>query len=99
MENIFRTPIFWHVIKDCAALNADLREVILVRERSAVQPAKGNMGGWQSGTDLFTWEEFRDCKALALTGLRSTPLHYSAGDCSGVLPGQYDLFGCGRDQS
>jgi len=55
MENIFATPIFSHVFKGMEALNRELREVILEKERTAPSVSKSNLGGWQSPPDFFGW--------------------------------------------
>jgi uncharacterized protein (TIGR02466 family) len=55
MENIFATPIFRHVLADADALNAELRELILERERRVASQTKSNQGGWQSSADFFGW--------------------------------------------
>ena len=57
IENIFATPIFWHVLKNADALNAELRDVILAREKTTPPVVKSNQGGWQSPPDLFDWNE------------------------------------------
>jgi uncharacterized protein (TIGR02466 family) len=57
IENIFPTPIFSYVLKDADGLNAQLRDVILERERTTPSVAKSNQGGWQSPPDLFQWDE------------------------------------------
>ena len=56
IENLFATPIFWHVLKDVDALNAELRDMILEQERAAPSMLKSNQGGWQSPSDFFRWE-------------------------------------------
>jgi uncharacterized protein (TIGR02466 family) len=55
VEHLFTTPIFWHVLKDAEALNAELRELILEQERTAATVVKSNQGGWQSPSDFFGW--------------------------------------------
>jgi uncharacterized protein (TIGR02466 family) len=56
IENIFPTPIFWHVLKDSDALNAELSALILEKERTIASMAKSNLGGWQSPPNFFKWE-------------------------------------------
>lgn len=56
IENIFPTPIFWHVLKDSEGLNRDLRALILEKERSTASSVKSNIGGWQSAPDFFQWQ-------------------------------------------
>jgi uncharacterized protein (TIGR02466 family) len=55
IEHLFPTPLFTHVLKDMDALNAELREIVLERERTTKSAAKSNIGGWQSEADLLTW--------------------------------------------
>jgi uncharacterized protein (TIGR02466 family) len=55
IENLFATPLFSHVLKNVDALNADLRDLILERERTTSSTAKSNVGGWQSDPDFLTW--------------------------------------------
>ena len=55
IENIFSTPLFSHVLKNVDALNAELRDLILERERTTPSAAKSNIGGWQSEADFLTW--------------------------------------------
>lgn len=71
-ENIFPTPIFWHVLRNAEALNAQLRDVILERERTTSSVVKSNQGGWQSPSDFFDWDEpairsLRTCVLGAVT--------------------------------
>jgi uncharacterized protein (TIGR02466 family) len=56
IENVFPTPIFSHTLKNCDAMNAELRELILEKERASISINKSNMGGWQSPVDFFSWE-------------------------------------------
>lgn len=94
IENIFPTPIFWHVLKDCEALNAELRDLILEKEHTTSSTAKSNMGGWQSPPDFFRWrapaattlERYVRC-ALDVATVRAT-----APKC---LRAKFDLFGWG----
>ena len=57
LEHMFATPVFRHVFGDVDALNAELRELILKRERTTRSMAKSNQGGWQSPPDFFSWTE------------------------------------------
>jgi uncharacterized protein (TIGR02466 family) len=57
LEYIFPTPIFRYVLQNAAALNDQLRGVILERERATPSASKSNQGGWQSQPDLFQWGE------------------------------------------
>ena len=56
IEGLFPTPVFWYVFTNVEELNAELRDLILREERAAPSMHKSNQGGWQSPTDLFTWE-------------------------------------------
>ena len=55
IENIFSTPLFSHVLEDADSLNAELRDLILERERTTPSAAKSNIGGWQSDVDFLRW--------------------------------------------
>jgi len=55
VEHIFTTPVFRYVLKNVDALNAQLRDLILERERTTPSTAKSNQGGWQSAPDFFGW--------------------------------------------
>ena len=57
VENLFTTPVFWYVLKDVDALNAELRNIILEQERAMSSMVKSNQGGWQSPTDFFRSQE------------------------------------------
>ena len=74
IENIFSTPLFSHVLQNVDALNAELRDLILERERTTPSAAKSNIGGWQSEVDFLTWGGLGRHDAGAL------PSHGS-GDC------------------
>src|SRR5437868_9707590 len=52
---LFATPLITLDMPDAAALNADLRRVIIERERSQPTTEKSNMGGWQSSWDMDRW--------------------------------------------
>lgn len=56
IENMFSTPVFWCVLKDVDALNAELRDLILEQERASTSMVKSNQGGWQSPSEFFRWE-------------------------------------------
>ena len=94
VENMFPTPIFWHVLKDCEALNAELRDLILDKERSTTSATKSNMGGWQSPPDFFQWqgqavatlERYVRC-ALDVATVRVT--------APKILRGKFDVYGWG----
>lgn len=55
LQYLFPTPVFVHVIKGVAPLNAELRDIILEKERTTPSVSKSNLGGWQSAVDLFEW--------------------------------------------
>ncbi len=55
IENVFPTPIFWYVLKDCDRMNADLRDLVLEKESVLASSTKSNMGGWQSPAEFFRW--------------------------------------------
>jgi uncharacterized protein (TIGR02466 family) len=94
VENIFPSPIFWHVLKDCEGMNADLRALILEKEKSTASTTKSNMGGWQSPPDFFEWQEpavaalerYVRC-ALDVATVRATAPEF--------LRAKYDLHGWG----
>jgi uncharacterized protein (TIGR02466 family) len=55
IESLFSTPLFSYVFKNVDSLNAELRELILKRERTTASAAKSNKGGWQSQVDFLNW--------------------------------------------
>jgi uncharacterized protein (TIGR02466 family) len=55
IENLFPTPLFSYVFKDVESLNAELRDLILERERTTKSAKKSNIGGWQSDVDFLSW--------------------------------------------
>lgn len=55
LEQMFATPVFRYVFKHVETLNAELRDLILERERTTPSMAKSNQGGWQSPPDFFSW--------------------------------------------
>jgi uncharacterized protein (TIGR02466 family) len=56
LENVFSTPIFSHVRRDVAELNAQLGELILDMEAGGPAVSRSNQGGWQSAPDFFRWD-------------------------------------------
>src|SRR5262245_36336327 len=55
IEQLFSSPMFSYVLKNVDDLNAELRDLILERERTTPSVAKSNMGGWQSEVDFLRW--------------------------------------------
>lgn len=55
VEYMFATPVFRYVFEHVDPLNAELRDLILERERSTPSTTKSNQGGWQSPPDFFSW--------------------------------------------
>jgi uncharacterized protein (TIGR02466 family) len=55
IENLFPSPLFSYVFKNVDSLNAELRDLILERERTTPSAVKSNMGGWQSQIDFLNW--------------------------------------------
>jgi uncharacterized protein (TIGR02466 family) len=55
IENLFPSPLFSYMLKNVDTLNAELRELILERERTTPSAAKSNIGGWQSQVDFLNW--------------------------------------------
>jgi len=51
----FATPIILGTVPDAQALSAELRRVILERERTTPGVEHSNLGGWQSDTDFTEW--------------------------------------------
>lgn len=55
IENLFPTPLFSYVFRNVESLNAELRDIILERERTSPSAMKSNKGGWQSEVDFLSW--------------------------------------------
>ena len=55
IEYIFPTPLFSYLFKNAEALNGELCDIILERERSTPSAGKSNIGGWQSDIDFLRW--------------------------------------------
>jgi uncharacterized protein (TIGR02466 family) len=51
----YATPIGRFRISDCAAMNDELRSLILEKERSCPSDNYANVGGWHSTGDLLDW--------------------------------------------
>jgi uncharacterized protein (TIGR02466 family) len=92
VENIFPTPIFHHVIKDCEALNEGIRTLILERERTMPSASKSNIGGWQSQPDFFSWDapEVATLLRYVASALDVATVRVTAPQCLRV---QFDIFG------
>lgn len=52
---LFSTPLIIATMPDAAALNAELKRIILAREASSESVQRSNHGGWQSSWDLHQW--------------------------------------------
>src|SRR5687768_341994 len=55
MLNLFPTPLVLATMPDAAALNAELKRLILAREAESESVQRSNHGGWQSSWDLHQW--------------------------------------------
>jgi len=55
IRSYFATPVVVATLPEAAELNAELRRVILEREREDQGVHHSNLGGWQSGWDFETW--------------------------------------------
>lgn len=55
LRSYFATPVAIATLPEADALNAELKRVILERERQDAGVQHSNLGGWQSGADLETW--------------------------------------------
>jgi uncharacterized protein (TIGR02466 family) len=55
VRNYFATPVIASPLPDSEALNVQLREIILERERTSPSTEHSNLGGWQSTWDLAEW--------------------------------------------
>jgi uncharacterized protein (TIGR02466 family) len=53
--NVFPTPLVIATMPDAAALNAELKRIILARETATESVQRSNHGGWQSSWDLHQW--------------------------------------------
>lgn len=92
VENIFPTPIFYHVLKDCQGLNEQLSALILERERKTPSATKSNIGGWQSQPDFFSWTDPAVATLLRFvqSALDIATIKATAPQC---LRAQFDIFG------
>ena len=55
ISGIFPTPIVECLIPEAAGLNAELKRLILEREKSDKGTQHSNLGGWQSDWELEIW--------------------------------------------
>ena len=55
IRSYFATPVVIATLPDAAALNGELRQVILERERHDQGVQHSNLGGWQSSWDFEDW--------------------------------------------
>lgn len=92
VENIFPTPIFYHAMPDCEALNDALRSLILDREAGTPSASKSNIGGWQSQPDFFVWDvpEVAGLLQYVRAALDIATIKVTAPTC---LRAQFDVFG------
>ena len=63
--SIFPTPLVIATMPDAAALNAELKRIILAREAASESVQRSNHGGWQSRWDLHQWGGVPMQKVLA----------------------------------
>ena len=52
---LFPTPIVVATIPEPESLNAELKRIILARERANASVERSNRGGWQSTSDMHEW--------------------------------------------
>ena len=55
MLKLFATPVVIAIMPDTATLNAELRHLILAREKATESMERSNLGGWQSSWDMHEW--------------------------------------------
>ena len=55
IRSYFATPVILATLPDVEPVNADLRRVILERERGDAGVRHSNLGGWQSNWDFENW--------------------------------------------
>ena len=63
---LFSTPVVLSDLPDAAALNSDLRAVIVHRETTHPGTQHSNLGGWQSDWDMDRWGGAAAIKLLAI---------------------------------
>lgn len=64
---LFPTPIVVATIPDAEPLNAELKRIILTREKTSESVERSNRGGWQSSWDMHEWGGEPMHKVLAYT--------------------------------
>ena len=64
--SLFATPVVLVDVPDAAALCADVRNVIVAREKSHPGTQHSNLGGWQSEWDMDRWGGAAAIKLLAI---------------------------------
>ena len=55
VDNLFPIPFVQYQVKDSEAMNKELKEIILNKEKEQDTTIKSNQGGWQSEGDFFRW--------------------------------------------
>jgi uncharacterized protein (TIGR02466 family) len=63
---LFPTPVVISTLPDAEALNAELKRIILAREKAGESVQRSNRGGWQSSWDLHEWGGAPMQKVLSL---------------------------------
>ena len=63
---LFATPLVILNVPDAAALNVELRQVIVQREQSHPSTQHSNLGGWQSSWDMDRWGGAPAIKLMAV---------------------------------
>src|SRR5262245_17557035 len=53
--NLFPTPLVVATVPNAAALNVELKRIVLAREAASQSVQRSNQGGWQSSWDLHEW--------------------------------------------
>lgn len=53
--NLFATPLFIATLPEAAAINAELKRMILAREAATEPAQRSDLGGWQSPWDMHQW--------------------------------------------
>jgi len=57
MKLLFPSPVMFYIWPDSEALNQRLRELVFEKREKTTGVVKTNRGGWQSDTDLQTWDD------------------------------------------